>query len=139
MTKTKRQDTTQQTTPTPKAPRRRKTAALAPEATETQPTPETPKAPKPTSKAPYAVRRNGLLSAFGLPCLCGCGAPTHTEEARFLSGHDAKLRKAVLLLGAPLPDVVRPFFEHGETVAGLALVDGVVVDVKATAEETAEV
>jgi hypothetical protein len=32
---------------------------------------------------------SGRLSASGLPCLCGCEAPTHTREARFLRRRDS--------------------------------------------------
>jgi hypothetical protein len=70
-------------------------------------------------------------SAKGIPCLCGCGAATTTDAARFLSGHDAKLRKAVLAAAGSwdaVPVIARPFFlfdagqDDGAT-AGLALDD----------------
>lgn len=97
------------------------------------------KAPKePTPKPTYqgiTVRRNGQLSAKGMTCLCGCGTPTVTEEARFVSGHDAKLRK-VLLAGGDMPDIVRPFFEHGEAIGGMRLIDGEIVDLKAGDDPT---
>lgn len=91
---------------------------------------ETPAAETP---APAKVRTHnskGVRLAIGMPCLCGCELPTHTKAARFLSGHDAKLRKRVLALGEPLPEIVRPFFEDGETIGGMKLVDGEIVDVK---------
>lgn len=91
---------------------------------------ETPEAVTP---APAKVRTHnskGVRLAIGMPCLCGCELPTHTKAARFLSGHDAKLRKRVLALGEPLPEIVRPFFEDGETIGGMKLVDGEIVDVK---------
>lgn len=69
-------------------------------------------------------------TARGLTCLCGCEQLTHTEEAWFLSGHDAILRRQVLREGAELPAIIRPFFELGITIAGMVLVDGQIVDVK---------
>lgn len=92
--------------------------STTPKATGTTAASTTPKA---TSTAPDAT---------GLPCLCGCGAPTATPAARFLSGHDAKLRKAVLKAGLAwdaVPVAARPFFladrAEGEATAGLFLVD----------------
>jgi hypothetical protein len=79
--------------------------------------------PRPKLEA-YTKRINGTLSARGLTCLCGCDAPTHTPDARFISGHDAKLRAAVFAGGMVsdlLPIIIRPFFDNGETVAGLRL------------------
>jgi hypothetical protein len=75
-------------------------------------------------------RANGKPSARGLTCLCGCDQPTHTDEAWFLSGHDAILRREVLRKGEPLPEIVRPFYETGLTIAGMVLVDGEITDVK---------
>lgn len=67
-------------------------------------------------------------SAKGIPCLCGCGAETQTPAARFLSGHDAKLRKAVLAATGSwdaVPTIARPFFlfdaTSGGATAGLLL------------------
>jgi len=68
--------------------------------------------PKPTFRG-IVVRRNGKLSAAGLPCLCGCGGATVTDAAQFISGHDAKLRKAILG-GAELPAIAQPFADHGD-------------------------
>lgn len=69
-------------------------------------------------------------TARGLTCLCGCERPTHTEEAWFLSGHDAILRRQVLREGAELPAIIRPFFELGITIAGMVLIGGEITDVK---------
>jgi hypothetical protein len=69
---------------------------------------------------------SGRLSARGLPCLCGCGASTTTRDARFLSGHDAKMRAAILKQGlatSAIPDVALPFFKDGGAIAGLLLAD----------------
>jgi hypothetical protein len=81
---------------------------------------------------------NGRLSARGLSCLCGCGGATVQRDARFLSGHDAKMRAEVRRAGmvpAALPEIARPFFENGEALGGLMLVEmdgtAVLVDVKA--------
>lgn len=77
---------------------------------------------------------NGRLSARGLACLCGCGGATVQRDARFLSGHDAKMRAEVRRAGMvpeALPEIARPFFENGEALGGLMLVDGALVDVKA--------
>lgn len=82
------------------------------------------------STTPKATSTTNAPDATGLPCLCGCGAPTATPAARFLSGHDAKLRKAVLKAGLAwdaVPVAARPFFladrAEGEATAGLFLVD----------------
>lgn len=54
-------------------------------------------------------------SAKGLPCLCGCGQPTRTEKAKFIPGHDAKLKGVLLkvergeLPKSAVPDVAKPF------------------------------
>lgn len=86
--------------------------------------------PRPQIKA-HSILKSGKMSARGLTCLCGCGSPTVTSDARFVPGHDAKLRQRVLG-GAPLPEIIRPFFENGETIAGLWLnEEGEIEDVKA--------
>lgn len=82
----------------------------------------------------YAPRKNGRLSARDLPCLCGCGNPTTTPDARFLSGHDQRMRVAILR-GGEVPELALPFYTAGEVMAGLQMVeqeDGemVLVDVK---------
>lgn len=73
-----------------------------------QPVPETPKAIKdayaaikatPTApKAPAAAKPTPAPKATPVPaprtpanCACGCGAPTITAKALFVSGHDARL------------------------------------------------
>lgn len=106
-----------------------KVEAPAPKAPKT-PKVKEPKPPRPTQQA-YDRRKDGTLSARGLTCLCGCGQPTTTRDARFLSGHDAKLRKALLVDKLPCPEIVRPFFENGEVIAGVMLEGGEFVDVKA--------
>lgn len=121
-------------------------------ADEATTTPEAPKAPKLTPAERTALRikaereaqargevvRNaaGRPTARHLPCLCGCGSPTHRDEAMFLSGHDARLRKNVILNGLDfdgLPEIVKPWFKLGEPIAGLQLdSDGTtILDVKA--------
>ncbi len=77
------------------------------------------------------VGKNGRLQAIGLPCLCGCGDATRQPAARFLPGHDAKLRAAIrkAKLGwDSVPEIARPFFiddqAHGEATAGLLMVPG---------------
>lgn len=87
--------------------------------------------PKPKPEEAYDIKKNGKMSARGLTCLCGCGAPTQTRDARFLSGHDSKMRQAILDGGAT-PAIVLPFFEAGEVIAGLKLVKGKMVDCKRT-------
>lgn len=77
-------------------------------------------------RAKGEVARNaaGRPDARGLPCLCGCGDPTHRDDAWFRSGHDARLRKAVIFgsLGlSGVPEIVRPFFRLGAPIAGLLL------------------
>lgn len=78
----------------------------------------------------------GRPTARNLTCLCGCGKPTHTDEAWFLSGHDAKLRKAIVdgkLTIEQVPEIVRPFFRLGSPIAGLLLEDdGTFTDTKVT-------
>jgi hypothetical protein len=95
-----------------------------------------PKRPKLTG---YDKRQDGTLSARDLTCLCGCGSSTVTNDARFISGHDAKMRQTILTSSDDaseqanaIPAIVRPFFDNGETVAGLRLRGSKVVDVKAT-------
>lgn len=95
-----------------------------------------PKAPRPKQVGGVTELRSGKLSARDLPCLCGCNKPTQTADARFLSGHDAKLRQGVIeenLDASCLPAIILPFFTRGETVAGLRLAKGgkKLVDMKA--------
>lgn len=121
-------------TPTPEAP--------APEAKAPKLTPAERKAARLAAEAATRDRGEvvtnaaGRPTARGLTCLCGCGAPTHRDDAWFLSGHDARLRKNVIfnkldLTG--LPGIVVPFFKLGAPIAGLQLdADGVtILDVKA--------
>jgi len=117
-----------QTEKAKRAPKAKATKATpAPEAT-----PDAPKAEKAQQKGGETILRTGRMSARDLPCLCGCGNPTHTKDARFLSGHDAKLRKVILLQGAEAtPEIIRPFFARGEEIAGLLISeDGGVTDTK---------
>lgn len=116
------------------------------------PEPKAPKAPKLTpaeraaakiaardairAKGEVAVNAAGRPDARGLTCLCGCGQPTHRDEAMFRSGHDARLRKLVILGGLNfdgLPEIVKPWFKLGSPIAGLQLAeDGItILDVKA--------
>lgn len=89
-------------------------------------------------RAKGEVARNaaGRPDARGLTCLCGCGEPTHRDEAMFRSGHDARLRKNVILNNltfSRLPEIVKPWFALREPIAGLLLAeDGeTILDVKA--------
>lgn len=97
------------------------------------------------ARAAGEVARNaaGRPTARGLPCLCGCGSPTVTDEARFVSGHDAKLRRDVLRAGEDSEEggiseqdlrtgwpLFAPFLVAEGTAAGLLLEGGIVVDGK---------
>lgn len=78
----------------------------------------------------------GRPTARGLTCLCGCAEPTHRPDAMFRSGHDARLRKQVILGELTfdgLPEIVKPWFKLGSPIAGLLLAkDGqTILDVKA--------
>jgi hypothetical protein len=97
------------------------------------------KPPRPKITA-HSILASGKMSARGLTCLCGCGAPTMTQDARFLPGHDAKMRAAILshptaaARTKAIPEIIRPFFRHGETIAGLWLNEqGQIEDVKQSA------
>ena len=84
-----------------------------------------------------ALNAAGRPDARGLLCGCGCEKPTHRDEALFLSGHDARMRAAVLALPSDqqrieaIPFFTRAFFTAGP-VAGLALEPetGRLIDVK---------
>lgn len=82
---------------------------------------------------------SGKVTARGLPCLCGCGSATVTEEARFISGHDAQFRSRVLkgeqTIDSPESKLIRPFYEAGEVVAGFGFEGGELVDLHAGAGE----
>lgn len=61
---------------------------------------------------------NGKLSAEGLSCLCGCGQPTKTDKAKFIPGHDAKLKSLLLRLergeaekGERVPEIAKKFLQ----------------------------
>ena len=89
-------------------------------------------------RAKGEVARNaaGRPDARGLTCLCGCGEPTHRDEAMFKSGHDARLRKNVILNKLTfdgLPEIVKPWLKLGEPIEGLLLDDDgqTILDVKA--------
>lgn len=57
-------------------------------------------------------------SAKGLPCLCGCGQPTVTDSAKFIPGHDAKLKGLLLKVErgevkkSEIPEVAKPFLQR---------------------------
>lgn len=54
--------------------------------------PKAPKtAPKAGKKAPAAKSAAPKTAPAPANCACGCGAPTITAKAAFLSGHDARL------------------------------------------------
>lgn len=111
--------TTQQDPRAIAAAERAKRAAKAAVATPKQ---DKPKGTGPAKLAAYDRRLDGTLSARGLACLCGCGEPTTTSDARFRAGHDAKMRAAIIR-GGSIPEIVLPMFLNGETIAGLALVE----------------
>lgn len=101
------------------AERAKRAAAAAVKA----PKQDKPKGAGPAKLGAYDRRLDGSLSARGLTCLCGCGAQTVTTDARFVAGHDAKMRAAIVRGGA-IPEIVLPMFLNGEVIAGLALVEG---------------
>ena len=82
-------------------------------------------------RAAGGLARNaaGNPDARGLACLCGCGLPTVRDEALFVSGHDAKLRAAVLALPGErqvlgsLPFFAQAFVREAGPVAGLLLAE----------------
>lgn len=101
--------------------------AKAPAKAKSAKAPKEPKAPRPQQVGGETVLKSGKLSARDLPCLCGCNEPTQTRDARFKSGHDAKLRQGLMeedLDASALPKIIVPFFTRGETVAGLKLAKG---------------
>lgn len=87
-----------------------------------------------TQEAPKDEQRDSL-DARGLTCLCGCGQDTIRDVARFLPGHDASLRKAVIrgrMSRKAIPEIALPFFEADpDPIAGLELKGDWVRDVKA--------
>ena len=126
--------------------------SVAQDVIETTPEPKAPKAPKLTpaeraaarvaardalrAEGKVAVNAAGRPDARGLTCLCGCGEPTHRDDAWFKSGHDARLRKLVILGGLGfdgLSPIVQPFFKLMAPIAGLLLDDDgqTLLDVKA--------
>lgn len=82
---------------------------------------------------------SGKASARGLACLCGCGNPTQTDDARFISGHDAQFRSRVLkgeqTLGSKESALIRPFYEAGEVIAGFGFEGDELVDLHAGSGE----
>jgi hypothetical protein len=78
---------------------------------------------------------SGKISARGLACLCGCGGATRTDEARFISGHDAQFRSRVIkgeqTIDSPESALIKPFYEAGETIAGFTFEGGELADVHA--------
>jgi hypothetical protein len=77
------------------------------------------KAATPAKAAP-AKKDDGKLSAKGLSCLCGCGQATLTDSARFIPGHDAKLKSVLLkvergeLTEPSIPKIARPFLQKSK-------------------------
>lgn len=142
-----RKHNTDAAAPTAAAPEQATPEAPAPEATPT-PRALTPAerraaliAKRDAHRAAGGLWRNaaGNPDARGLPCGCGCGAPTHRDEALFLSGHDARMRAAVLALPSErqtidaVPFVVRAHVREAGPVAGLLYEaeTGRLIDVKA--------
>lgn len=66
----------------------------APKSAEKKPKTERP--PLMTAFGPIPINRAGKYDVSGHPCLCGCGGATVTPKARFISGHDSKMRKAII-------------------------------------------
>jgi hypothetical protein len=77
-----------------------------PEEAEATPTASNKKSKGPTAK--------------GLPCLCGCGQPTLTENAKFIPGHDAKLKSLLLRVErgeakkSEIPEVAKAFLQKSK-------------------------
>ena len=75
--------------------------------------------------------KSGKLSPNGLPCLCGCGGQTTRTVAKFISGHDAKLKgrmsrfvdDRVLETDAPIPEIALPFLTE-DGITGYTLSKG---------------
>lgn len=113
---------------------------MARKTTSTQPTPATTADTTPVTTATPetpATPKAAKLSPRGLPCLCGCGTATHTPAARFLSGHDAKLRKLAFATGlklSALPEICQPFFiadaAKDKATAGFRVEGDDLIDVK---------
>lgn len=87
-----------------------------------------------TQQTPATPAASDPLDATNLPCLCGCEQETVRAVARFLPGHDAKLRALVLrgrLRVEAVPAVALPFFQNDpEPVAGLVLEGSFLRDTK---------
>lgn len=91
-------------------------------------------------KAGGVVRTaSGKATARGLPCLCGCGGATVTENAKFISGHDAQFRSRILKGEQSIDDrksaLIKPFYEAGEVIAGFGFEGGELVNLHASDSE----
>jgi hypothetical protein len=61
-------------------------------------------------------------SAKGLSCLCGCGQPTKTDAAKFIPGHDARLKSLLLKIErqedgkkkSDVPEIAKPFLQKSK-------------------------
>lgn len=82
-----------------------------------------PTAPAPTKSAKSAPaeapeKASKGPSAKGLNCLCGCGQPTVTDSARFIPGHDAKLKALLQRVErgeepkSAIPEEAKPFLQR---------------------------
>lgn len=96
---------------------------------------KTTKATKTVKKTPTTKKgepdrlKSGRLSSKGIPCLCGCGDPTATDGARFLTGHDARLKGRMRRIASesekkgdsPLPKIALPFLREEPGIAGFGM------------------
>lgn len=70
------------------------------------------------SAKPKAEKESKGPSAKGLSCLCGCGQATVTDSAKFIPGHDAKLKGLLLkvergeLPKNQVPEIAKPFLQR---------------------------
>lgn len=72
--------------------------------------------------------RSGRLSSKMLTCLCGCGEETATPGARFLTGHDARLKGRLIRMyeERPLdedeiPEIALPFLAEEDGLCGFRM------------------
>lgn len=102
----------------PKRPGNRPGPAVQerPVAKKTAAAPATKPAPKAEAAEQTSTKKGP--SAKGLSCLCGCGQPTKTDAAKFIPGHDAKLKSVLLkvergeLPKSEVPEIAKPFLQR---------------------------
>jgi len=69
--------------------------------------------------------KSGRLSSKGMTCLCGCGGATATDGARFITGHDARLKGVLGRIangakrdGDVIPSDARAFLQEDRGMVG---------------------